>query len=128
MPLWDDFNRVRNVAKQKLVLEQYEADSELKEQDLQSKWQDARSRLKTAEAQLKVAKAQLELAKARENQVETGYHEARQPFSALINERRGRLEALKLAGLRSLEYDKVVLEIRYLSGDLYNSYVQVQSQ
>jgi len=128
MPLWDNLSRVRNIDRQKLILKQYEADGELKEQDLLSKWQTAQSKLKTAETDLKVAKGQLELAKAREKQAEAGYHEGRQPFSALITERRGRLEAQKLAEVRSLAYDKVILEIRYLSGDLYNSYVQAESQ
>lgn len=125
MPIWDNLTRMRNVTRQKLILQQYEAEGDVKSRELNTRWEASLAKLRAAALQLKVAEGQLEVASTKERQAEIGYREGRQPFSAMISEQRSVLDTRKSVEARKTAYDKAVLEIRYYSGDLFRNYVQV---
>ena len=41
IPVWDGFKRLRNVSRQKIVLKQYDAETNEKEIDFKEKWRDS---------------------------------------------------------------------------------------
>ena len=126
IPIWTGMKRVDNVSRQKMVLKQMEAETDDKKYELKSDWQEAVTEMKQASLSLQLAKSSLELAELKEKQAEISYKSNTQPLTALLDDRRARLNAEKGLILTTKEYDLAVLRLRHLSGDLFNGHVNVQ--
>jgi len=124
MPIWDAMKRHHDIVRQKIVLKENIADAETKEFDLTTRWREAEHRLKDASADLKIAEAQQRLAVARERQAEISYRAGSQQLPAYLAGKRAGLDAQKDIVAKKLEYDKAVLGLCALSGDLINHFVR----
>jgi len=127
VPLWDGFKRIRNVTRQKIILQQFDTGKNQAEIDLESKFQEAQGQAKESAFMLQATQADLELAQLKARQVETSYQSGGVPLPAVIDSRKEVLAARKEALLKGLEHDKAVLALRQISGDLGHSYVNASS-
>jgi outer membrane protein TolC len=127
VPVWDGLKRIRNISRQKAIMKQVQAEKEEKELEFEDKWQIAQEDLRGADAARKVSQSQLELARLRERQAEIRYQSGGEPLPVYLDGRRSYLETQKAAALKEMEYDKAVLTVRHLSGDLGSTYVDSKS-
>ena len=127
VPVWDGFKRIRNVSRQKATLRQIGAKASEKEGDLEDKWFQALGRIQEKRVALKNGQTQEELARLRAHQQEIRYQSGQVPLPALLAGRRQVLLAQKDAVHKALEYDRDVLYLRMLSGDLGNTYVDAKT-
>ena len=127
MPIWDGMRRYDDIFRQKAVLKQAIAADETKEIDLTAKWREVEQRLKDSSSDLKIAEAQERLAVSQERQMEISYEAGSQQLPAYLAVKRARLDAQKDIVAKKLEYDKAVLALRDLSGDLINHFVSFRS-
>ena len=127
MPIWDSMRRYHDIYRQKAVLKQAIAADETKGIDLTAKWREVEQRLKDSSSDLKIAEAQERLAVSQERQMEISYEAGSQQLPAYLAVKRARLDAQKDIVAKKLEYDKAVLALRDLSGDLINHFVSFRS-
>ena len=127
MPIWDSMKRYHDISRQKTVLKQNIAAGETKEFDLTARWREAEQKIKDSSANLKMAEAQERLAASQERQAEISYRAGGQQLPAYLAVKRARLDAQKNIVAAKLEYDKAVLGLRALSGDLINHFVSLGS-
>jgi outer membrane protein TolC len=123
IPLFDGFKRLRNIDRQKTVLEQFASEEDVAGKELSTKWREAEEKFNTAAAALRTVQAQTELARLKESQAETLYRAAEKDFSVLMTARQTRVKAQMDAAKKALDYDLAVLTLRHLSGDLVYHYV-----
>ena len=76
---------------------------------------------------LQAGQADLELIQLKARQMEISYQSGGVPLSEVLNTRKEVLMAKKEALLKALEYDKAVLALRQISGDLGHTYVNASS-
>jgi outer membrane protein TolC len=124
LPLWDGLKRYHNVLRQKQVMRQVDAEGKTKEISFETRWSAAQRGVADAAVGVDMAGTQKRLAELRERQVEIGYNAGRISVADFLATRRTLLENQKSMVRQSLEYDKAVLAVRALSGDLVRSYVQ----
>ncbi len=123
LPLWDGLKRYHNVFRQKQVMRQVDAEGKSKEISFETRWSAAQRGMADAAVGLDMAGAQKRLVELRERQAEIGYNAGRIGVTDFLGARRTLLENQKAVVRHSLEYDKAVLAVRALSGDLVRSYV-----
>jgi outer membrane protein TolC len=122
-PIFDGFKKVRNIDRQKKVLDQFASEETVKSDELSQKWREAEEKVNTAATALRVSQAQTELARLKETQGETLYRTAEKDFSVLMAARQTRVKAQMDAVKKALDYDLAILELRQLAGDLVYHYV-----
>ncbi len=126
-PVWDGFQKIRDISRQKTILKQFDADLELKDVDLSKAWGEAQEKLGTAQAALKLAQTTEELTQLRARQGEIRYRHNGDGFPALVAGQMAYLEAQKNTLIKSQEVQQAQLSLRYLSGDLVSHYVAESS-
>jgi outer membrane protein TolC len=122
-PLFDGFKRVRNIDRQKTVLEQFASEEDVVGKDLSLKWREAEEKVNITAAALHTAQASAELARLKETQGETLYRSAEKDYSLVMKARQTRVKAQMDALKKAMEHDQAVLALRFLSGDLVYHYV-----
>jgi len=127
VPIWDGFNRIRNISRQKTILKQIGSEKDLKELELADKWNDLQETITANSAGVNLAKSQEELARLKERQAEISYDSGSNQLPAWLEARKAVLDAQKGAASKALEYDQLILNLRQLSGDLGYSYVNEKS-
>jgi outer membrane protein TolC len=127
VPVWDGFSRIRNVSRQKAILRQYESNKTLKEDDLADKWRTILGVIQDKKTALKVARAKEEVARLKAHQDEIRYHSGEIRLPVVLASRQDVLEAEKDAVQQRLDYNKAVLKLRQISGDLGHSYVHAST-
>ena len=127
VPIWDGFDRIRNISRQKTILKQYGSEKDEKEIDLTDKWNDLQEAISVNSAGVNLAKSQEELARLKERQAEIQYDSGNEQLPAWLEARKAVLEAHKSAASKALEYDQSIVSLRQLSGDLCYSYVDEKS-
>ncbi len=127
MPIWDSMRRYNDIARQKAVLKQDIAENETREFDLTARWREAEQKLQDSSADLRMAEALERLAASKERQVELCYRAGSQQLPAYLAGKKARLDAQKDIVAKKLEYDKAVIGMRALSGDLINHFVSLGS-
>jgi len=127
VPVWDGFDRIRNISRQKTILKQYGSEKEEKEIELTDKWNDLQEAISANSAGVNLAKSQEELARLKERQAEIRYDSGNEQLPAWLEARKAVLEAHKSAASKALEYDQSIVSLRQLSGDLCYSYVDEKS-
>jgi outer membrane protein TolC len=127
VPVWDGFSRIRNVSRQKAILRQYKADKVIKEDDLGEKWRKALGVIQDKKLALKVAQSKEGLARLKAQQDEIRYRSGEVPLPVILASRKAVLEAEKDTVQQRLNYNKAVLNLREISGDLGYSYVHASS-
>lgn len=127
LPVWDGLKRYHNISRQKTILQQFNAESGMKETDLETKWKNALEKLRDARTQLKLAGSQEELASLLERQSRIAYDSGRENLATVLTQRRRHLDARKNSLAKELEYEKSVLALRTLSGNLLKRYVNPDS-
>jgi len=126
LPLWDGLKRYHNVSRQKQILRQVDAESKAKDISFEARWTAAQRGLSDVAASLKIVHSQEKLAELRKRQTEISYNAGRIGLTDLLAVRRAVLENQKNLVRQSLEYDKSVLAVRALSGDLVRRYVDIK--
>jgi outer membrane protein TolC len=127
VPVWDGFDRIRNISRQKTILKQVGSDKDLKEVELTDKWNDLQEAISANSAGVNLAKSQEELARLKERQAEIRYDSGNEQLPAWLEARKAVLDAQKGATSKALEYDQLIVSLRQLSGDLGYSYVDEKS-
>jgi outer membrane protein TolC len=127
VPVWDGFSRVRNISRQKAILNQFKADKVTKESDLEDKWRGALGIIQDKSMSLKIAQSRKELAELKEHQTEIRYHAGEVRLPEVLGSRKVVLAAQKEIVRQRLAYNKAVLNLREISGDLGNTYVHATS-
>lgn len=127
VPVWDGFSRVRNVSRQKAILRQYEANKAIKEDDLADKWRAALGVIQDKNLALKITQSKEEVAQLKDQQDEIRYHAGEVNLPEILTSRKKVMEAEKNAMQQRLDYNKAVLDLRQISGDLGYSYVHAGS-
>ena len=122
-PLWDWGERFRNVSRQKYRLAQQEAKTDLMELQFDASWRALLNARKDAFAEVKMARAQAELASLKKRQAEISYHAGNMNFPNYLDQIVRYFDAQKTVLEKELRHDKAMLELRYVSGDLYKRYV-----
>jgi outer membrane protein TolC len=127
VPVWDGFSRIRDVSRQKAILRQFGAKKEQKENLIEDKWLGYQEAIHEKNVALKNAQSLEELARLKAHQQEIRYQSGEVPLPLFLESRREVLKAQEEVVRRGLEYDKAVLKLREVSGDLGNTYVDPNS-
>jgi outer membrane protein TolC len=126
IPVWDGFNRIRNVSRQKAMLRQIGAQKTESENLLEDKWFIDLGEMQEKSVAMKNAQALENLAQLKARQSEVRYQSA-EDLTIVFESRREVLSVKKEVLSKSLEYEKAVLKLRELSGDLGHTYVDEKS-
>jgi outer membrane protein TolC len=126
LPVWDGLQRVRNISRQKTVLQQYHADQELKDLDFGDKWREARNHFRQAATDLKLSQAKEELTQLKARQGEIRY-QAGEPLAVWLEGRKAHVEAQRQTTLKSLDHELAALAMRHLSGEVVSRYIHEPS-
>lgn len=124
--LWDWGERYRNVKRQRLNSRQDLVKENILELDIASNWRSGLSTKRRTGAALKVARAEVELAGLLKRQGEISYQAGTQPFPSYLGQIREYFLARKETLDKELQDDKAMLDLRYMSGDLFNSYINAK--
>jgi outer membrane protein TolC len=127
VPVWDGFKRIRNVSRQKAILRQIGAKVMEKEGDLEDKWFGAMERIQENLVAFKNAQTREELARLKAHQKEIRYQSGQEPLPIFLEGRREVFLAQKDAVRKGLDYDRDVLTLRRISGDLGYTYVDAKT-
>jgi outer membrane protein TolC len=127
LPVWDGFKRIRNVSRQKAALRQIGAKKTEKEDNLAERWLEVLGRIQEKRVAVKNAQTREELARLKAHQKEIRYQSGQAPLPEFLAGRREVLLAQKDAVRKGLAYDKDVLYLRMISGDLGNTYVDAKT-
>jgi outer membrane protein TolC len=127
VPLWDGFKRIRNVKRQKIILQQYDSGKSQSEKDLESRLQETQSMVKETGLALQLSQSKLELIQLKARQQETRYQSGGVSLPAVLDSRRAVLDAKESTLAAALEHDKAILALRQISGDLGQTYVNASS-
>ncbi|MFZ5448739.1 MAG: TolC family protein [Thermodesulfobacteriota bacterium] len=127
VPVWDGFSRIRNVSRQKAILKQVGAEKDTKEDDLEDRWRGVLGEIQERDAARKIAQSREELARLKAQQDEIRYGSGQVTLPVVLESRKQVLEAHKDGVRKKLAYDKAVLHLREISGDLGNTYVDSNS-
>ncbi|MFC1895942.1 TolC family protein [Thermodesulfobacteriota bacterium] len=125
MRLWDGWERKRDVSRQRLVMKQYESDERATDKELERQWKAARRHLKSVSSALDLSISAEKLARLKEQLSQARYESGEEPLSALVQNQRSRVQAQKAVVSAARDRDLAVLLLRYLSGDLFITYVHV---
>ncbi|MEJ2670831.1 MAG: TolC family protein [Deltaproteobacteria bacterium] len=127
IPVWDGFQRIRNISRQKAILKQVDSLIEVQSNDLENKWYESLSETQDKKLALKVAQSQVELARLKNHQIEARYQSGEVLLPKVLESRIDILKTQKLVVQKRLENDLSVLHLREVSGDLGNTYVDARS-
>jgi outer membrane protein TolC len=127
IPVWDGFQRIRDVSRQKAVLKQVDASKEEKSDSLENLWSARADSLQAKSGALKIAQSKEELVRLKAHQNEVRYQSGEVTLPVFLESRKQVLDAQKDTLNVSLDYDLAVLTLRELSGDLGNTYVDEKS-
>jgi outer membrane protein len=127
IPVWDGFKRIRNITRQKLILQQFGSEKFVKENDLQNRFFTAQEKAQDAASALQIAKSKVELAQLKARQTEISYQSGGVTLPEDLKARRALLEAQKKAENNALDYGLTALTLRRISGDLGHAYVHASS-
>ena len=127
VPLWDGFKRIRNVSRQKTVLKQFDSDKTLAEKELENKFHESQEKVMAAANNLHLAHSQIELLQLKARQYETSYQSGGVLLSLVLESQKEVFLGKKQMFIAAMEYDKEVLALRQISGDLGHTYVQASS-
>lgn len=124
LPIWEGNKRRHDVSRQKLRKQQLTTETRLKKNDMKLTWRTAESRLKDAQLALDLARRAEELAELKIAEAKVLYA-SQGDLSPLLDARVALLRARQKRYNLSQERDLAVLEIRHLTGALFDQYVQV---
>lgn len=127
IPVWDGFQRIRDVSRQKAVLKQVDASKEEKTGSLENSWSAREDSLQAKSGALRIAQSKEELVRLKAHQNEVRYQSGEVTLPVSLDSRKQVLDAQKDTLNASVDYDLAVLALRELSGDLGNTYVDPKS-
>lgn len=127
IPVWDGFQRIRDVSRQKAVLKQVDATKEEKAESVENLWDTRADSLQAKSVALKIAQSKEELVRLKAHQNEVRYQSGEVTLPVSLESRKEVLATQKETLNISLDYDLAVLTLRELSGDLGNTYVDAKS-
>jgi outer membrane protein len=127
IPVWDGFKRIRNITRQKLILQQFGSEKSVLENNLQDKFNTAQENTQKFAFALEMAKSKLELAELKARQTEISYQSGRITLPEDLKARIEVLKAKKKVEGQALSYAEAALELRRISGDLGHAYVHASS-
>ncbi len=122
-PIFEGFKRVRNIKRQKKVLQQFVSEETVKATEFMQDWHEAEEDLRNAATELKVAQAQAGLTRLKVRQAETLYRTGEMDFNAFLQARREYIHAQVEVIQKGLDRDKATLELRSLTRELVYRFV-----
>lgn len=125
--LWDWGERYRNVRRQRMTTRQGLVKENIEELDIASDWRSGLSSKRRTLASLKVARAEVELAGLRKRQGEISYQSGTHPFPVYLGQIREYFEARKIALEKELADERAMFDLRFMAGDLFNSYINAEN-
>lgn len=123
---WDWGERYRNVRRERLEARKAIASENITGMSVSSDWRTTITRKRSSLAALKVNRALVELAGLRKRQGEISYQAGTQPFPEYLDTIKAYFEARKKAVTSEMDDDMVMLDLRYISGDLFNAYISAK--
>jgi outer membrane protein TolC len=127
IPVWDGFKRIRNITRQKLILQQFGNEKSLLENDLQNKFSVAQEKAQDCASDLEMAKSKLELARLKARQTEISYQSGGATLPEDLKARAKVLQAQIKVVEQTMIYGLAALALRRISGDLGHAYVHASS-
>jgi outer membrane protein TolC len=127
IPVWDGFKRIRNISRQKAMERQVQAQKDDRANYVGDKFLQDRGNVQDRGVDLNYSKSREELARLMAHQAEVRYQSGEAPLPILLEKRKGVLLAEKDTVRKKVAYDKAVLSLREISGDLGYSYVDPSS-
>jgi hypothetical protein len=99
----------------------------VKESSVEDKWLELLERIHEKAVTLKNVQSLAELSRLKAHQQEIRYQSGEVPLPVFLESRREVLKLQEETVRRVLDYDKTVLQLREVSGDLGNTYVDQSS-
>jgi outer membrane protein TolC len=127
IPVWDGFKRIRNITRQKLILQKFGSEKSMEENDLQNQFYAAQEKFQDAAFALHIAQSKVELAQLEARQMEISYQSGSVTLPEDLKARGAVLKAKKKAVNQALDYGVAALALRRISGDLGHAYVHAGS-
>ncbi|MFZ5811510.1 MAG: TolC family protein [Thermodesulfobacteriota bacterium] len=127
LPL-DWWTKGRDVSRQYKKLGQVESEGRTKEFKLVSDFQKAMANLATADADLRYAKAKSDLSQLKLQQTQYRYETGQSEFDAIVSAMDEYLTSKQDVLFKELNKSTALLELRFLSGHLQNSYINSSVQ
>ena len=124
LPIWEGNKRIHEISREKIRKRQLLAETRLKKNDLKLEWQAAVNRLQEAASALDLARRAEELAELKVAE-EAVLYQSKGNLSPLIEARVALLRARQKRENLLQDYNLAALEIRHLTGDLFDHYVSV---
>jgi len=127
LPL-DWWTKGRDVSRQYKKLGQVESEGRTKEFKLVSEFQKAMANLATADADLRYAKAKSDLSQLKLQQTQYRYETGQSEFDAIVSAMDDYLTSKQDVLFKELNKSTALLDLRFLSGHLQNSYINSSVQ
>lgn len=124
-PLWDGGKRHRDIARQKIVMEQVETETWLQKNTLIDTWHTAMQDLEKAAAELALSASAEELSALKLAQTQLLYDQDKLPLFALLDDQMTHHVARKNRLNNQLTFDLGQLLVRHLCGDLFEEHTNI---
>jgi outer membrane protein TolC len=124
-PIWDGGKRHRDIARQKLVLEQVETETWLQKNELIDTWHVAVQDLEKAAAELSLSTSAEELSELKLSQAQLLYEQDKLSLPALLDDGILHHIARKNRLKNQLTYELAQLLIHHLSGNLFEEHTHL---
>ncbi len=128
LAIWEGFKQVRNVQRQRMILQQFKQERRQKELSVTALWQGARDRVSQTRAALKLASTRERLTGLREREALIAYQVQQTTFPAFAARRMSHLEARGTLTQSELAYHEALVDLRRLTGDLLRTHLTVGSK
>ncbi len=125
IPVWDWGERYRGVIREKKVTRQLQAKERIKTLDLKSTFGEAVAKCADVTEELKLTSSAAEIASLERQRAEIMYRSGSIEYPEFNKAVERDLETRLALLSKEFEYDQAVLELRYLSGDLHASFLDV---
>lgn len=123
--LWDGGKRHRDIARQKIVLEQVQTETWLQKNELIDTWNAAAQDLEKAEAELALSTAAEALSALKLSHAQLLYEQDKLPLPTLLDETQAHHVARKNHLKNQLTHELARLLVRHLSGDLLDQHIHI---
>ncbi|MFH0729323.1 MAG: TolC family protein [Pseudomonadota bacterium] len=124
-PLWDGGKRHRDIARQKIVMEQVETETWLQKNALIDTWHSAAQDLEKAGTELSLSAAAEELSALKLAQTRLLYEQDKAPLPALFDDTLTYHVARKNHLKNQLAHDLAQLLVHHLSGNLFGEHIHL---
>lgn len=124
-PIWDGGKRHRDIARQKIVMEQVETETWLQKNELIDTWHTATQELEKAAAELALSASAEELSALKLAQTQLLYEQGKLPLPSLLDDQIAHHVTRKNHLNNQLTHDLSRLLLHHLSGHLFEGHLHI---